>query len=207
MTRHRRIGAARTLLLTLVAWLGAASAAVPEWIAAARTQVGVTLYYDPAYRRLDYPNGDVPLERGVCTDVVIRAFRDMGLDLQQAVHLDMRESFQAYPPLWGLSRPDRNIDHRRVPNLATWMTRQGWKLTAGELQPGDVLTWMLPGNLPHIGIVSDRRDATDTRWLILHNVGAGTQEEDVLERWPRTGWFRPRLSQTQATAAARNAGR
>jgi uncharacterized protein YijF (DUF1287 family) len=170
-------------------------AASPHWIAAARKQVGITLHYDPSYVRLSYPGGDVPPERGVCTDVLIRAMREVGLDLQRAVHEDMREAFASYPKRWGLSRPDRNIDHRRVPNLETWMQRQGWKVSDSSDQPlpGDVITWELPGNLPHIGIVSDQYSADGARLLILHNVGAGTREEDVLERWPRVAHFRPKL--------------
>jgi uncharacterized protein len=160
---------------------------------AARQQIGVTTLYDPAYVRLDYPLGDVPLERGVCTDVVIRAYRVLGLDLQQAVHEDMRANFNAYPALWGLSRPDRNIDHRRVPNLETWLRRQGAQLAASsdpaDFEAGDLVTWRLPGNLPHIGIVSERR-ADNGRPLVIHNIGAGTQEEDLLFAWPQTARFR-----------------
>lgn len=159
----------------------------------ARAQIGVTVVYDPAYVRLDYPLGDVPADRGVCTDVVIRAYRTLGLDLQQAVHEDMRAEFGAYPALWGLSRPDRNIDHRRVPNLETWLRRQGAELEASDrsedYQPGDLVSWRLPGNLPHIGIVSERRGA-EGRPLVIHNIGAGTQEEDVLFAWPMTARFR-----------------
>jgi len=162
-------------------------------VEAARSQVGVTLLYDPAYVRLDYPMGDVPIERGVCSDVLIRALRVLGLDLQQRVHEDMRAHFAGYPALWGLTRPDRNIDHRRVPNLETWLRRQGAELAQGDaatdFQPGDIVTWRLPGNLPHIGIVSDRVNA-DGRPLILHNIGAGTQEQDVLHAWPITAQFR-----------------
>lgn len=160
---------------------------------AARQQIGVTTLYDPAYVRLDYPLGDVPIERGVCTDVVIRAYRLLGLDLQQAVHEDMRAHFDAYPALWGLRRPDRNIDHRRVPNLETWLRRQGAQLAASrdpaEFAPGDLVTWRLPGNLPHIGIVSERVGAQG-RPLVIHNIGAGTREEDVLFAWPQTARFR-----------------
>lgn len=122
-------------------------------VEAARTQVGVTLGYDPAYRRIAYPGGDVPLATGVCTDVVIRALRAQGLDLQQRVHEDMRRHFSAYPRHWGLKRPDPNIDHRRVPNLMTWFDRQGLSLKVGQAaadyQPGDIVTWDLgPGAWP-----------------------------------------------------------
>ncbi|ODU46216.1 MAG: DUF1287 domain-containing protein [Lysobacteraceae bacterium SCN 69-123] len=161
-------------------------------VAAARAQVGITLGYDGSYRRLDYPGGDVPIETGVCTDVVVRAFRILGVDLQVAVHEDMRAHFARYPQHWGLRRPDRNIDHRRVPNLETWLRRQGAALSASDdpadYQPGDIVSWRLPGGLPHIGIVSDRH--VDGRPLILHNIGAGAREEDILFAYPIEGRFR-----------------
>lgn len=169
-----------------------APAAAPAWVAAARRQVGVTVHYDPAYVVLAYPGGDVPLARGVCTDVVIRAFRAVGYDLQREVHEDMRAAFDAYPRLWGLRKPDRNIDHRRVPNLQAFFTRKGWALPANAtLRPGDIVTWMLPGNLPHIGVVSDR--SVGGTPLILHNIGAGTVEDDILHRYRITGRYRPVL--------------
>lgn len=162
-------------------------------VEAARTQVGVTLGYDPAYRRITYPGGDVPLATGVCTDVVIRALRAQGLDLQQRVHEDMRRHFSAYPRHWGLKRPDPNIDHRRVPNLMTWFDRQGLSLKVGQAaadyQPGDIVTWDLGRGLQHIGIISDRRSREGTP-LALHNIGQGTQEEDILFRWPILGHYR-----------------
>jgi uncharacterized protein YijF (DUF1287 family) len=161
-------------------------------VAAAHAQHGVTLHYDGRYARLDYPAGDVPQDRGVCTDVVIRAYRALGIDLQQRVHEDMRAHFDAYPKLWGLARADRNIDHRRVPNLQRYFSRHGQSLPvkqdAAAFRAGDLVTWRLPGNLPHIGIVSDRR--VGTRPLIVHNVGAGVQVEDVLFAWPVTGHYR-----------------
>ena len=162
-------------------------------VTAAREQVGVTLSYDPAYRRLGYPNGDVPLNTGVCTDVVIRALREQGLDLQQAVHQDMRANFRLYPKNWGLSRPDSNIDHRRVPNLMTWFKRQGWALPLGQdaerYRPGDIVTWDLGGGLTHIGIISDRQAGSGVP-LVLHNIGRGTQEEDILFSFKITGHYR-----------------
>ena len=162
-------------------------------IAAARRQLGVTNSYDSGYARLAFPNGDVPRERGVCTDVVIRAYRDaFALDLQSLVNADMRAAFAAYPRNWGLGAPDRNIDHRRVPNLATWLRRRkaarpipplasGW-------QPGDIFTALVDGKLPHIGLVSDRPGRRAP--LIIHNIGAGAREEDALLDWPITGRFR-----------------
>ncbi|MFO1202772.1 MAG: DUF1287 domain-containing protein [Tabrizicola sp.] len=162
--------------------------------AAARQQVGVTLTYDPGYATLEFPGGDIPRDRGVCTDVVIRALRDgWGIDLQLAVNRDMKADFSAYPALWGLDHPDRNIDHRRVPNLATLFAHIGAEvpLTEGPAPylPGDIITWKLPGNLDHIGIVSDRRTADGTP-LILHNIGRGAQEEDILFAYPMTGHYR-----------------
>lgn len=163
---------------------------------AARKQVGVTVSYDPAYVRLSYPGGDVPASRGVCTDVVIRALRTQRIDLQQRVHEDMRAHFAKYPQTWGLRGPDRNIDHRRVPNLQTWFDRQGWSLPAtsraADYRAGDLVTWMLPGNLPHIGIVSDRRTTAGGTPLIIHNIGRGTREEDILFDHKITGHYRPK---------------
>ena len=186
--------------LVAVIWLAAAPAAaqaddVARVLGAAHAQIGVTRYYDGSYVRLAYPGGDVPADRGVCTDVVIRAFRAAGLDLQQAVHEDMRGHFGAYPRLWGLSRPDRNIDHRRVPNLETWARRAGHALPVGTdpatYRPGDLVSWRLPNGLPHIGLVSDRRAPDGSgRPLVVHNIGAGTRVEDVLFAWPPVGHFR-----------------
>jgi uncharacterized protein len=150
--------------------------------------------YDPAYVKLAYPMGDVPDDRGVCTDTVIRAFRHAGVDLQVAVHEDMVRSFAAYPKSWGLSKPDSNIDHRRVPNLETFFRRKGGARTlsqnASDYLPGDVVSWRLTGGgLPHIGVVTRKRMAGGAP-LIAHNIGAGTQEEACLFDWPMTGWFR-----------------
>lgn len=166
-------------------------------VAAARKQIGVTVIYDPAYVRLPYPGGDVPASRGVCTDVVIRALRTQRIDLQRRVHEDMRAHFAKYPQKWGLRGPDSNIDHRRVPNLQTWFERQGWSLPvtsrAADYRAGDLVTWMLPGNLPHIGIVSDRRTMLGGAPLIIHNIGRGTREEDILFDHRITGHYRPIL--------------
>lgn len=165
-----------------------------EIVDAARKQVGVTLSYDPAYAVLRYPGGDVPRERGVCTDVVIRALRDgPGVDLQVLVHEDMKRAFGAYPRNWGLARPDRNIDHRRVPNLRTYFKRRGLALEVAKdparFQPGDLVTCTVPPNLPHVMVVSDRKSA-DGVPLVIHNIGQGAREEDVLFRYPLTGHFR-----------------
>lgn len=164
-------------------------------IEAGRGQIGVTLIYDGSYAALDYPGGDVPRRRGVCTDVVIRALRDAHkVDLQKLVHEDMRADFAAYPTTWGLPRPDRNIDHRRVPNLHRFLTRAGHALPVSDdpaaYRPGDLVTWTLGPGLPHIGIVSDRVTADSLRPMIIHNVGWGTREEDFLFAYPVTGHFR-----------------
>ena len=165
-------------------------------VAAARRQIGITVSYDPAYTRIPYPNGDVPASRGVCTDVVIRALRTQNIDLQQRVHEDMRAHFATYPQKWRLRGPDRNIDHRRVPNLQTWFSRQGWSVAvtgrAEDYRAGDIVTWMLPGNLPHIGIVSDRSTTLRRAPLIIHNIGRGTQENDILFDHKITGHYRPK---------------
>lgn len=160
----------------------------PSIVRAARSQIGRTVRYDPAYTALDYPMGDVPIAKGVCTDVVIRALRQQGIDLQQLVHQDMKADFSAYPNRWGLKRPDPNIDHRRVPNLEVYFTRHGWAVQDGY-RAGDIVTWRLAGSgLPHIGIVSDRKQG-DTP-LIIHNIGAGTREGDILFRHEIAGHFR-----------------
>jgi uncharacterized protein len=163
-------------------------------VRAARAQVGVTVGYDPSYVRIPYPGGDVPGETGVCTDVVIRAFRRVGIDLQRAVHEDMRRSFAAYPQLWGRRTPDANIDHRRVPNLMAYFRRAGRALPISAdpaaYRPGDVVAWDLGRGVRHIGIVSDRMSRQSHRYLILHNIGAGAREEDVLFAWRIIGHYR-----------------
>lgn len=200
----------RMRILALVLSLGLATPLLAgsepsRLTAAAREQVGVTVTYDPAYVQLAFPGGDLPRDRGVCTDVVIRALRDgWGVDLQLAVNRDMKADFSAYPALWGLSRPDRNIDHRRVPNLQTFLARIGAEvpLTDGPAPylPGDIVTWKLPGNLDHIGIVSDLHGADGTP-LILHNIGAGAKEEDILFAYPMTGHYRIGADQAERLEA------
>ena len=163
-------------------------------VEAARRQIGVTVGYDPAYRKIGYPGGDVPRESGVCTDVIIRALRDAHkIDLQKLVHEDMKSDFSKYPQMWGLKAPDANIDHRRVPNLQCYFKRKGYALpvskNAADYKPGDIVTVMVGGKLPHIMIVSDRKSASGVP-LALHNIGSGTQEEDVLFTYPLTGHYR-----------------
>ncbi len=161
---------------------------------AARSQIGVTTTYDPAYSRMAYPMGDVPLERGVCSDVVIRAYRKVGVDFQMLVHRDMRTHFYAYPKIWGLKKPDSNIDHRRVPNLDVFLRRQGKAVNLPQVsdnyKPGDIVSWRLDNGLAHIGIVSDKKSVFGSRPLVIHNIGQGTQEEDVLFTWRIVGHYR-----------------
>jgi uncharacterized protein len=160
-------------------------------ITAAESQIGVTVSYDPGYVKLPYPNGDVPVERGVCTDVVIRAYRTaFGIDLQKLVHEDMAKNFSSYPQIWGLKNTDRNIDHRRVPNLQRFFKRKQAELTGVDYQPGDIVTMMVAKTLPHIAIVSATMNDTGDRPLLIHNIGAGTKREDILGTFPVTGHYR-----------------
>lgn len=167
---------------------------VDALVAAAVAQTGQSVRYDGSYRRIPYPGGDVPSDVGVCTDVVIRAYRAVGVDLQQRVHEDMTRAFAEYPRSWGLRRPDSNIDHRRVPNLQAYFRRRGVGVAVTgdpmDYVAGDIATWMLPGNLPHIGIVTDRRNPDGARPLIVHNIGNGPELEDMLLEFPITGHYR-----------------
>ena len=183
------------------AWLrpDKVAAGSPDWstklVEAAGRQLGETIYYDPAYVRLDYPGGDVPRDRGVCTDVIVRAYRDgLGLDLQVLVHEDMKRNFGAYPQLWGMAGPDRNIDHRRVPNLRTFLRRKGAELgpsaDAADFKPGDLVSQLLPGNLAHIVIVSDLMSEDGAAPMVIHNIGAGVRRENRLFEFEITGRYR-----------------
>lgn len=149
--------------------------------------------YDPSYFSIGYPNGDVPTDKGVCTDVVIRAYRKLGIDLQKEVHEDMKINFDKYPKNWGLSRPDRNIDHRRVPNLMTFFTRHGTvkKISQDpdDYQPGDIVCWNLGGGTTHIGILVKKKSADGKRHLIVHNIGAGQVLEDCLFSYQIIGHY------------------
>lgn len=167
-----------------------ASGPAAKLIRAAQAQIGVTVHYDGSYEKLGYPGGDVGPERGVCTDVIVRAYRaGLGLDLQQLVHEDMARDFKAYPANWGLSRPDPNIDHRRVPNLMTFLRRHGATVGDGQFEPGDLVTQMVGGRLPHIVLVSDQKGPQGT-YLAVHNIGRGTELSDVVGAFPVTGHFR-----------------
>ena len=166
-------------------------------VQAARTQIGQTTIYDPAYVGLKYPDGDVPLERGVCTDVIIRALRKgAGLDLQKLVHEDMKKAFAKYPKIWGLKKTDRNIDHRRVPNLSCYFERKGYSLGASKNKrdylAGDLVACLV-GKRPHIMIVSDKK-AEDGTPLVIHNIGSGTKEENTLFAFKITGPFRLKIA-------------
>ncbi|AMW77471.1 NADH:ubiquinone oxidoreductase, Na [Acinetobacter sp. TGL-Y2] len=156
----------------------------------ARQQIGKTLYYDPAYTSLKYPMGDVPLVKGVCTDVIIRALRLQGIDLQQRIHEDMKKNFSAYPKKWGLKTTDRNIDHRRVPNIMTYFKRQNYTVKNQQYLAGDIVTWDLGKGLVHIGILSDRKSVGSNTPLVIHNIGQGTQENNILHQFKMIGHYR-----------------
>src|SRR5215468_5862540 len=162
--------------------------------AGAIEQTTQTTGYDASYVKLDYPNGDVAPNTGVCADVVVRAFRKAGIDLQKELHEDMKKNFAIYPQKWGARRPDTNIDHRRVPNLMTWFDRQGkaQPITkdAKDYLPGDVVSWQLDNGLPHVGMVSKIKVEGTGRYAIVHNIGLGARIEDVLFAWKITGHYR-----------------
>jgi len=157
-------------------------------------QTSVTTIYDPAYIRINYPDGDLPIERGVCCDVIVRAFRSVGIDLQKEIHEDMESVFNLYPKIWGLNKTDTNIDHRRVPNIVTFLQRQKKSLPVSQQEkdykPGDIVTWKIPGNLDHIGIITNVRVENSDRFKVVHNIGAGAKLEDVLFEFEITGHYR-----------------
>lgn len=184
----------------LIAFVGLSHAQVsgPDFaerlVQAAMDRTRHTVRYDPAYVRLDYPNGDVPATTGVCTDVVIRCYRALGFDLQKLVHEDMKRSFSAHPQNWGLKAPDKNIDHRRVPNLQTFFKRRGASLpitqTATNYRPGDLITCTVAGRLPHIAIVVPAPGGAGKTPWIVHNIGQGPKCENRLFEFPLTGHYR-----------------
>lgn len=194
------------IAIASVAWTGAAQSASPQpgpreqflhqLVAAAIERTHHVVRYEPAYIRIPSPNGDVPADTGVCTDEIIRAYRAVGVDLQKEVHEDMEQNFSAYPRKWHwlLAQPDTNIDHRRVPNLMIFFSRKGETLKlssdAADYSPGDLVTWDLGGNVPHIGILVDQKSARTGRFLIVHNIGQGPKMEDVLFNWKITGHYR-----------------
>jgi len=156
------------------------------------TAVQVT--YDPSYFSITYPNGDVPADKGVCTDVIIRAYRKLGIDLQKEVHEDMKNNFSLYPKKWGLKTTDKNIDHRRVPNLMTFFSRHGITLensiTPGDYAAGDIVCWDLGGGVTHIGIVVNKKSSDRIRFLIVHNIGRGQELADCLFQYKIIGHYR-----------------
>lgn len=184
------------ILLVLLFPIPSIAGKSSELIAAALERTTFSIKYDGSYFSIKYPGGDVPSNIGVCTDVVIRSYRKIGVDLQELVHKDMENNFSLYPSkrIWGLSRPDTNIDHRRVPNLQVFFSRNGQELqitnNARDFVPGDLVTWMLPGNLPHIGIVSDRYSKQTGNPMIVHNIGQGPELEDMLFSYRITGHYR-----------------
>ena len=153
-----------------------------------------SVIYNGDYYSIPYPNGDVPDGIGVCTDVVIRTYRSVGLDLQKEVHEDMEANFELYPKIWGLSKPDSNIDHRRVPNLMTYFKRQGAEIPitdkGKDYLPGDIVSWNLGGGLTHIGIVVNKKSNDNKRFMIVHNIGGGQVLEDCLFNYTITGHYR-----------------
>lgn len=167
---------------------------VTRLVAAAVERIQHQVRYDGGYRRIPYPGGDVPPDVGACTDEIIRIYRAVGIDLQKEVHQDITARFDLYPHRWGLAHPDTNIDHRRVPNLMVFFTRQGESLPvthhAQDYEPGDLVTWDLGHGVPHIGMVVDRKTFIGDRHLVVHNVGEGPKMEDVLFSWKITGHYR-----------------
>lgn len=185
------------LLLTVSCVPPAGAQTEPQkLVSAAMERISHRVTYDGRYRRIGYPGGDVPDHIGVCTDLVIRAYRKLGIDLQKRVQEDMADHFDRYPSkrIWGMTAPDANIDHRRVPNLQVFFSRKGEQLSvsqdAGDYKPGDLVTWMLPGSLPHIGIVTDQVNPDSGNPMIVHNIGAGPKVEDMLFDYPITGHYR-----------------
>jgi uncharacterized protein len=201
--------ALRAALLTIIVMTTVASVAqmkptdaaareqfLKKLVAAAVERSHHAVRYDSTYVRIPYPGGDVPADTGVCTDEIIRAYRAVGVDLQKEVHEDMEQNFSAYPRKWRWlsGHPDTNIDHRRVPNLMVFFSRKGETPAiterAEDYAPGDLVTWDLGGNVPHIGIVVDQKSPASGRYMILHNVGRGPKIEDVLFSWKITGHYR-----------------
>ncbi|MDA0147109.1 DUF1287 domain-containing protein [Vibrio sp. LaRot3] len=186
-----------TLLgLVMVSRYSIADTFTSDLVEAAMERTQHQVRYDGSYLKINYPNGDVPESIGVCTDVVIRSYRALGVDLQQLVHEDMKANFAQYPSkrIWGLTRPDTNIDHRRVPNLQAFFKRHGKSIPVSQqsvsYKAGDIVTWMLPGNLPHIGILVSEKSSDGQRPLVVHNIGAGPVMEDMLFDYKITGHYR-----------------
>jgi uncharacterized protein YijF (DUF1287 family) len=171
-----------------------ASAQLKQLVEAAVEQSKLTTGYDPSWVKIDYPGGDVPQDTGVCSDVVVRAFRKTGIDLQKEVHEDMTRAWSAYPKRWGANGTDTNIDHRRVLNLMTYFDRQGKSLPISndraDYHPGDVIAWQLSDGVEHIGILTNYWSQPDQHYLVVHNIGSGARIEDVLLAWKIIGHYR-----------------
>ncbi len=189
---------AALVLWVAIAGLNAQSTVPPglDLARSARQQIGVTTSYDPAYQRIPFPNGDLPRSTGVCTDVVIRALRDSRrIDLQREVNSDMKANWDAYPRRWQQlhRKPDPNIDHRRVPNLMTFFQRRGYALPLSndpaKFRAGDIVAWDLGRGILHIGVVSDARPISGVP-TVIHNIGRGTVDEDILLRFKIIGHYR-----------------
>ncbi len=163
-------------------------------VTSAQKQIGVTCHYDPAYTKLSYPGGDVPMDRGVCTDVIIRVLRDFDIDLQQSINQHMKKNWKLYPKNWGLGKPDSNIDHRRVPNMSTYFKALHFSLNPDPLKeaylPGDVVIWDLGNGILHVGMVSNAIVPYQTRYKIIHNICCGVKEEDLLMSYKIISHFR-----------------
>ena len=188
------------VLISIAVWITAASSAQVHFAHrlgdAAMSLTAQRVRYDPRYFSIAYPNGDVPADRGVCTDVIIRAYRKMGIDLQKEVHEDMRSHFYLYPKNWSMTTTDTNIDHRRVPNLMKFFSRQGEELpitqNADDYKTGDIVCWSLKRGMTHIGIVVNRKSADRNRNLIVHNIGSGQEVADCLFTYPIIGHYQYR---------------
>ena len=183
------------LLFLLISYSCADSnnSVVPDIVISAKSQIGKTIIYDPSYKRLAYPNGDIPIERGVCTDVIIRALRNSKkIDLQKEIYEDMKSTFDTYPTIWGAKKADKHIDHRRVPNLKNYFERKGYSLEVSDepsnYKAGDLVTCKVEGR-PHIMIISDKKTDSGVPYII-HNIGRGTKEEDMLLYFPIDGHYR-----------------
>ena len=188
----RHIMIALAVILVKTAYAQHTTSLTSRLIQSAIDQTQQLVIYDSRYHAIAYPMGDVPITYGVCSDVLVRAYRTIGIDLQQLVHEDMKNNFNLYPTIWALKKPDTNIDHRRVPNLETFFKRHSKVLVISsngtDYQPGDIVSWRIP--VPHIGLVTNLKSADGKRPLIVHNIGLGVQIEDMLFHYPIHGHFR-----------------
>lgn len=184
----------KTILLTFLFLQGNSQDVFFTQLAAAAVELtNQKVYYDPTYFKIPYPNGDVPANKGVCTDVIIRSYRKLGIDLQKEVHEDMVKNFSLYPKDWGLKSTDKNIDHRRVPNLMTFFKRHGTtkkkSTNPADYTPGDIVAWNLGGGINHIGILIDQKSVDDKRYLVVHNIGNGQEISDCLFQFKIIGHY------------------